>query len=218
MADYESRRTEEGFRRLIAFSDAVVAIALTLLVLPLADIPREISEDTTVGDVFSEHMPEIVSFFVSFIVIWVLWRNHHRTMEHFRTYDRVLFELHFVWLLTIVALPFVTAMLDNQYIERANAVYMGVLAVSILSLVSMTAWGARRRELLEPGDDIEPWLRRRSGTVTFVLLVVAMVIAILYPETGSWPLLLLVLSGAVEKLLARLRDRTAGRARGPRAR
>ncbi|WAC54076.1 TMEM175 family protein [Gordonia sp. SL306] len=209
MADYESRRTEEGFRRLITFADAVVAIALTLLVLPLADIPREISDDTTVGDVLSEYLPEIISFFVSFIVIWVLWRNHHRIMEHFRTYDRVLFELHFVWLLTIVVLPFVTAMLDNEHIERANAVYMGVLAVSILSLISMTAWGARRRELLEPGDDIELWLRRRSGAVTFLLLVVAMVIAIIYPETDSWPLLLLVLSGPLEKLLARLRGRRA---------
>ncbi|NDZ96044.1 DUF1211 domain-containing protein [Streptomyces sp. SID6673] len=213
MADHESRRTEEGFRRLIAFSDAVVAIALTLLVLPLADIAREVTQDTTVGDVFSEYLPEIISFAISFIVIWVLWRNHHRIMEHFRIYDRVLFELHFVWLLTIVVLPFATAMLDNRHIERANAVYMGVLAVSILSLVTMTGWGARHRDLLEPGEDIEPWLEQRSGTGTFLLLVVAMVVAIIYPATDVWPLLLLFLSGPVEKLLARLRHRGAERSR-----
>lgn len=205
MSEYQSRRTEEGFRRLIAFSDAVVAIALTLLVLPLADIPDEIADETSVGTVLSDHLSDIVSFAVSFIVIWVLWRNHHRMMENFRAYDKVLFELHFVWLLTIVILPFVTAMMDNRHVDRANAAYIGVLAVSIMSLVAMTAWGRRHRELLIAGEDTEDWLAHRSGVGTLLLLMVALIIAIVVPDADVWPLLLLLLSGPLENLLRRFR-------------
>ncbi|MBX4378761.1 DUF1211 domain-containing protein, partial [Mycobacterium tuberculosis] len=60
MAIPNGRRTAEGFRRLIAFADAVVAIALTLLVLPLAEIGKELGGDTTVPAVFSDHSGEII--------------------------------------------------------------------------------------------------------------------------------------------------------------
>lgn len=199
-----SRRTAEGFQRLIAFSDAVVAIALTLLVLPLADIPDQIRQQTTVGGVLADHWPDIISFAISFIVIWVLWRNHHRMMEYFRAYDRVLFELHFVWLLTIVVLPFATAVLDNDNIDRANVVYIGVLALSILSLVAMAEWGARHPELMEPGEDTDEWLQNRSGLAILLLLVVALVIAIIAPGVSVWPLLLLLLSGPTDRVLRAL--------------
>lgn len=105
MAVPKGRRTAEGFRRLIAFADAVVAIALTLLVLPLAEIGKEVGSDTTVVAVFRDHSSEIVGFLISFFVIWVLWRNHHRTIEYFDAYDRVLFDLHLVWLFTMSCCP-----------------------------------------------------------------------------------------------------------------
>ncbi|MEE3849553.1 TMEM175 family protein [Gordonia sp. LSe1-13] len=203
MAEY--RQTEEGFRRLIAFSDAVVAIALTLLVLPLAEIPGEIRDSTSIGAVLRDHQPALVSFAVSFVVIWVLWRNHHRMMENFRAYDRTLFELHFLWLLTIVVLPFATALMDNIHIERANAVYIGVLAVSVLSLVAMTEWGARHPALLDDNADTGVWIAQRTGLASCVLLAVALAIAIAFPKVGVWPLVLLFFSGPLEQLLRRLR-------------
>ncbi|HEY3480343.1 MAG TPA: TMEM175 family protein, partial [Streptomyces sp.] len=101
-------RTERGFERLITFADAVVAIALTLLVLPLSEIASELSQDTSVGAVFSQNGSAFGSFALSFVVIWVLWSAHHRTMEYFHAYDGVLLQLTLVWLLTIVLLPFVT--------------------------------------------------------------------------------------------------------------
>ncbi|RPA02559.1 TMEM175 family protein [Gordonia sp. OPL2] len=199
------RQTEEGFRRLIAFSDAVVAIALTLLVLPLADIPEQVREDTSVSDVFSGHLQAIVSFLISFVVIWVLWRHHHRTMEHFRAYDHTLFELHFVWLLTIVVLPFVTALMDKRAIAYSNVLYIGVLAISILALLAMVAWGRRHPELVVSDDATDSFLRSSSGAVTFALLVVALVIAAIFPTSGVWPLLLLLLSGPIDGALRRVR-------------
>jgi len=119
-------RTERGFERLITFADAVVAIALTLLVLPLSEIASELSKDTSVGDVFSQNRSAFGSFALSFVVIWVLWNAHHRMMEYFDAYDGVLFPLTMVWLLTIVLLPFVTQLLTgSQYDRGATPLYEG---------------------------------------------------------------------------------------------
>ncbi len=156
MAEPENRQSAEGLSRLIAFADAVVAIALTLLVLPLVDIANDLREDSSVADVVSDNSIELVSFIISFGVIWILWRQHHQTMEYFRAYDRTLINLHFIWLLTIVALPFATALIDGAHIEQANILYIGVLAVSVGSahrdrrMGSSAPGTARRRRRHRP--------------------------------------------------------------------
>ncbi|GAA12318.1 TMEM175 family protein [Gordonia alkanivorans] len=207
MAAPENRKSEEGLSRLIAFADAVVAIALTLLVLPLVDIANDLREETSVAEVVSDHALELTSFFVSFVVIWVLWRQHHRAMEYFRSYDSVLINLTFVWLLTIVVLPFATAMVDDSRVEWANVLYIGLLAISVASLVGIAQWGHRHRELLVDDEATDRWARSSGGWGTLLALAVALVIALVYPKSGNWPLLLLLFTDPIERTLDRLRNR-----------
>lgn len=205
MPEPESRRSTEGLSRLIAFADAVVAIALTLLVLPLVDIAGELREDTTVVDVVSGKSIELASFAVSFIVIWILWRQHHQMMEYFRAYDRVLVNLHFVWLLTIVMLPFATALVAGEHIDEANVVYIVVLAVSVSALVGMSRWALRHRELLVDDEETERWARAPGGFGTLLILALALIVAVIFPHLGTAPLFLLVLTDPVEAWIRRLR-------------
>ncbi|AZG45849.1 TMEM175 family protein [Gordonia insulae] len=201
------RRTTEGFRRLIAFSDAVVAIALTLLILPLTDVAGEIRDKTSMSAVFEEYAGAVVSFLISFIVIWVLWKHHHRVMEHLRSYDEMLFRLHFVWLLTIVVLPFATAMIDsNDLVKYGNVFYIGVLAVSISTLLIMERWVLGHPDLLaeDAAAEYRQWMSGRNGYGTVAMLILALVIAVLIPAAGNWPLFVLLLSGPVERLLSKL--------------
>jgi uncharacterized membrane protein len=75
-----SVRTERGLERLIFFSDAVVAIAITLIVLPLVDSAREVAHMST-SKFLSENAYALTAAGISFVVISSFWREHHRLFE-----------------------------------------------------------------------------------------------------------------------------------------
>jgi uncharacterized membrane protein len=202
-------RTERGFDRLITFADAVVAIALTLLVLPLTEIARDLDGRQDVWEVLGDHKDEVGAFVLSFVVIWIFWSVHHRTMEYFAAYDGVLLRLTLVWLFTIVVLPFVTQLLSGvEYDQGAAPLYDGVLLVSSLALVAMSWWGHRRPGLLRPdGEDVRRWLAEPTSLVPSLIIFVTMVLSIFLPGVGSWPLLALVFDDRIQHLWLRLRGR-----------
>jgi uncharacterized membrane protein len=202
-------RTGRGFERLITFADAVVAIAMTLLVLPLVDIPGELADDAGVGAAFTQHGAEIRGFVISFVVIWALWTAHHRTMEYFRGYDAVILRLTLVWLFTIVVLPFTTQLLTGTRNDSgATTLYVGVLLVSSLCLVGMSWWGRRHRELLlADGSEVDDWVNEPLSIITASILLVALVLTAIWPGVGAWPLLALLLDDPVERLWFRVRRR-----------
>lgn len=130
----------------MTFADAVVAIALTLLVLPLVEIASDLPEGAGLGEVFSDHGAEVGGFVLSFVVIWVLWSAHHRTMEHFAAYDGVILRLTLLFIFSIVVLPFTTQLLTGDlYVRGAVPLYDGVLLLSALSLPARPGGGAGTR-------------------------------------------------------------------------
>jgi len=104
--------SDAGFRRLVAFSDAVVAIAITLLILPLVDAAGAIgteSIDTFLGD----NRTRLLAFLLSFTVIGRFWWAQHQAQERVEAYNPVFVSGMFVWLLGIVFLPFPTELLSS---------------------------------------------------------------------------------------------------------
>jgi TMEM175 potassium channel family protein len=202
-------RTGRGFERLITFADAVVAIALTLLVLPLVDIAVQVREGESIGRVLSDHGDQVTAFLISFVVIWGLWTLHHRTMEYFDGYDSAIMRLTLVWLFTIVVLPFTTQLLNSEaYGHGAVPVYIGVLLVSALSLFGMSWWGRRHRELLVASrTEVEDWVNTPRSLTTVGILLVALVLSIAVPTIGTWPLLALLFTDAIDRAVLRLRER-----------
>ena len=82
-------QTERGFDRLVNFSDAVVAIAITLLVLPLVDSAREF-HDGNVADFLALNADGLFTFALSFVVIGNFWRLQHRLYESLTGYNAAL--------------------------------------------------------------------------------------------------------------------------------
>jgi uncharacterized membrane protein len=144
--------------RLVFFSDAVFAIVITLLVLPLAaevDLPED-GEDlaTSVWHLW----PEALSFVISFMVIGQFWLAHHRMFTHVDRYDHGLLWANLVCLLTVSFLPFPTAVLGSAGSDDETvAVVFYASSMTVTSICFTLMWiYAQRRGLLAPeGTDQE---------------------------------------------------------------
>ena len=191
-------RSQRGLDRIVVFADAVVAIACTLLVLPLVDLA---TQDAGVpgGRLLSNHIGQLGAFALSFVVIARLWVAHHRLFERVGAYDTALIWLTLIWLFTVAFLPFPTAILARQSGRAASMRYIGTLLVSSVALASTAAWASAHPELqrtAEPDDEIDQI--DAPHWTTAVLLVVAFAVAALAPGASVWPLLLLLLSAPID--------------------
>lgn len=95
--------------RLMFFSDAVVAIALTLLALELP-VPGGIEnvDSVSISDMISDagrHLDDYLAFLISFLVIGAHWRIHHRAFRYVREATTPIIRLNMYWLLLIVITP-----------------------------------------------------------------------------------------------------------------
>lgn len=128
-------------------------------------------------------------------------------MEYFRTYDVVLLRLTMVWLATIAVLPFTTQLLaSDRYDRGAASLYVGNLLLSSLCLLGMSWRGRRHRELLHADrPEVDDWVDDPPGLTTAGILLLTLVLSILLPQVGTFPLLLLLLvSDGIDLLVRRL--------------
>jgi uncharacterized membrane protein len=190
---------ERDLDRLLTFVDAVVAIAITLLVLPLAEVGSEV-HNGTVADVLAEHSNDILAFFLSFTVIARLWIAQHRIVSSLIRQSTALIWLLLTWSLTIVFLPFPTTLAAATSNDSlAKVLYLGTMAVSstLLSFISYVV--GRDRSLRDV--EAKPDVRQSAGTAIGFLL--ALVITVTIPATSYWPLLILILVDPIVRWLPR---------------
>ena len=145
-----------------AFSDGVFAIAATLLVLELK-VPQV--EPGGLADALLENWPSYATYVVSFLVIGIIWVNHHAVMERIRKVDRPLLFLNLVFLMAVAVIPFPTALLADYlqagHDERlAAAVYGGSMTLMGVTFGSIWAYAVLRGDLLHKG--VDPVRARRS--------------------------------------------------------
>ena len=203
-----SSSVERSAERLVFFSDAVVAIALTLLILPLADVvPEAAREHARSLDVITENQWKIYSFLLSFAVIGRLWMSHHRLFEQIKAYNRPLMTVNMAWLLTIVVLPFPTEMIGGFDDDRFTAVfYIATILVSDLCMMAMVLITRRDPDVARNPGGV-PDRRFFLGVFNVGLLVLALALAALVPGVRYLALLPLLLNYPASWILRR---RTAG--------
>ena len=107
---FSEHKKEFQLERIILFSDAVFAIAITLLVIelkvPEIDIP--VTEDKVLHHL-AEIFPKFIGFLVSFFLIGLYWTVHHRMFGFVVHYTQKLLWLNLLFLLGIVLMPFTTS-------------------------------------------------------------------------------------------------------------
>jgi uncharacterized membrane protein len=193
--------------RLIFFSDAVVAIAMTLLVLPLAElVPELVAARAPAVEAVTHNWPKIFSFLLSFAVIGRFWLTHHRIFEHVRTFSGPLVLANFCWLLTIAVLPFPTQLIGAYESQRFTVLfYLGTLLAGSLCHTAL-AFIVRRDLAVHVDAEPVPGQWTRSFVLSTAVFALAVLVACIRPGLGYYVLLLLALPPLAARLGARWRS------------
>jgi uncharacterized membrane protein len=162
-----------GLERLVFFSDAVLAIVITLLVLPLA-AEVDLSQGAGLAHQVWALWPRMLSFVISFLVIGQFWISHHRLFVLVRRYDQRLLWLNLIFLLTVSFMPFPTALVGARSTPQDH--FAAVFYAASMTLASLTLTGtslyARRAGLLDlsvDGDTAAYLLTRSVATMVLFL-------------------------------------------------
>src|SRR5439155_2102750 len=119
-----ARRTpfgEMSSARVEAFSDGVFAIAITLLVLDIHVPAPESVGDDGLGAALAHAWPSYFAYLVSFLVIGIIWINHHSMFTMVRRVDRPVLFVNLTLLLFVSALPFPTKLLAEYLTEGGGS-------------------------------------------------------------------------------------------------
>jgi uncharacterized membrane protein len=209
MAESQAERNQSAFdlNRLVFFSDAVFAIVITLLVLPLtAEVDLPPGADLA-GEVWAL-WPKMVSFVVSFLVVGQFWTVHHRMYSQFVGCDRGLLRIDLLSLLTVSFMPFPAALLGGDTSDDRFPVVFYAVSMSLTSLSFTVTWLYAQRaglvdERIGHARRLELTVRSFATTGVFVASIGAAFLGLL-PAVLCWLVLLpLVREAAVRRQRSR---------------
>lgn len=190
-----------SFDRLVNFTDAVVAIGITLQLLPLIDVPGPKAGET-VWEVMAANSGQVMAFVLSFVVVIGLWATHNRIFNVMQRSNGRIFALNVAWLMAIVFLPWPTSMYGNAVNDQVvgpggvGLLYWWNLAAisGLVTLISVQA--TRNPSLLDP----DAWERLKAqqparpvvGVTVFAVLLGIGVISEFAPSVAPYLALLLI--------------------------
>jgi uncharacterized membrane protein len=172
--------------RVMALSDGVFAIVITLLVLEI-HVP-ELTRGQTLREALEEIRPSFVAFLISFVVVAIAWVGHRDLFAHVRRTDRPLVWLNILYMLPLCLLPFGASLLARyERAEVALQLYGFMLLGIALTRVWMFWYGTGRPHLLYETID----RRSRLLGVAFVAVpaavyLVAILLAGAAPRVSLW--------------------------------
>lgn len=145
---HAEERKKFQIERIIFFTDAIFAIAITLLIIELK-VPIVVSgsTDAEFWHAMLELLPQIIGFLISFLLIGLYWYVHHRLFQYLTDYTPKLIWLNLFFLLSIVIMPFSTAVFSEYSVKEyaqlhapfavyvANISFTGIMNFVLLSYI-----------------------------------------------------------------------------------
>jgi len=184
----EGDETGSDLGRVLALSDGVFAIALTVLVLTIA-LPPGTSE-ANLGKELRDLGPKYFAYALSFFTIGTMWLIHRLAFRRIARTNATLLIINLLLLMGVAFLPFPTAVL-GEFGGNTTAAVFYASAMTVTSCLSSGLWwyASGDRELLRPGTDPE-WIRagRMRALVGPIVFLVSIPIAAFAPYVaiGMW--------------------------------
>lgn len=182
--------------RLVFFSDAVVAIAITLLALDLQLTPA--GEHLAFSDIWNA-WPRFLAFFLSFFMIAMFWKIHHEFFFHIQHIDEKLMGFNLAWLVFITTLPFTTSLL-SEHLSDLPAIFLYCLNIFMLSIFQNFIWdyacdrliylpgvpiASPKETLLKPGTSGETiTLFRLACNIAMANALLALLLSLWWPAVA----------------------------------
>jgi uncharacterized membrane protein len=172
--------------RLEAFSDGVFAIAITLLVIEIR--PPELEAGESLAHGLGQQWPEYLGYVLSFLVLGVMWLNHHRILEPVRRVDGRVLVFNLNLLLWAVLIPFPTAVVADFLrdggadAKTAVGLYGGVILLAAIAFTALFVAVTRPAIV----DDLPPPNVVRAARLRFGLGVGVYAAAFLLSWLSPW--------------------------------
>jgi len=181
--------TGRSLDRVINFSDAVVAVAITVLVLPIVAIDGP-TPGNTMLDVLRDNAGQILAFLVTFFMLFVFWQGHHRVFENFKGISNTIMWLNAAWLATVAFLPWPNKLIDmGSDSIGAGWLYCLTLFLNAMLLHLIYQEGRKHPNLLVDPDLWPSWV-----SISFVFAVafaLTFIACLIFPGIALWFLFLL---------------------------
>jgi uncharacterized membrane protein len=190
------------YDRVLFFSDAIFAIAITLLVIDIR-VPGFVHNAAAP---LSHARSDIYSFAISFAVIGLFWMGHHSLFRYITVLDRPLIAINLAFLGTIAFLPYPTALLGRSQAPGTVAVVFYSACMSLAGLGELAIWvyASMVRDLLAPGT---PFAVRRYVLLRVlrvpVVFLASIPVALVSASLGAYVWILIVPTGIAVNRYAR---------------
>jgi uncharacterized membrane protein len=175
-----------GTNRLESFSDGVIAVAITLLILDIK-VPAQGTHETLLHALLAD-WPHYAAYVVSFLTIGIIWINHHAMIGRLGQADHSILILNLLLLMSIVALPFTTELMaaylrSSSGESLAAGIYSGsLLAMSLIFAALNRHILLARAHMLRTELPIEERRRVLSRSITgLVPYLLATILAVISP-------------------------------------
>lgn len=193
--------------RLVNFTDAIAAVAITVMVLPLAGLAVSPSEPT-VWAVLSENSGHVITFFFTFVVVAIMWRAHNNVFNRLSGFDNRIFWYNLAWLAAIAFLPVSSNLFgsansagDHGWSGGPDLGGSGLLYWGSLAMISFwgTAIAAHARRNPELTDNIaspfENWRVRYRGIAFAAYFLAIGLVSLVSPAIATYlPIGIIVVS------------------------
>jgi uncharacterized membrane protein len=172
--------------RVVAFSDGVIAIAVTLLVLEI-----RLPEDTRhLLHSLASLWPSYLAYVVTFMLIGQVWANHHVMFDHIRSADRVVLFLNTVLLMDIAFLPFAASVLAQAFRHgegQRTAVALHGLTLELAAILFNVIWWYVRHDRRLLASNIDAAGAKAIGRrfqLALAWIATGTLLGILFPPLG----------------------------------
>ena len=184
-------KKEFQLERMILFSDAVFAIAITLLAIELK-VPAIITDvtDHKLAESLNEMIPKFIGFLISFLIIGQYWTTHHRLFGFVVNYNLRLIWLNLFFLLAVILMPFTSAFYSeyiSYFLKTPVLLYIG--NICFLGFMNYLMWRyvSNPKHQLSEGlaKPVANYYSMRAITVPIIFLLMVLVYLI-FPHIAIW--------------------------------